>query len=562
MLAQLKIRNFALIDALDVSFGSGLNIISGETGAGKSIIIGAIGLLLGDRASTEMIRSGADAAEVEAFFELDDDDPARKKLEESGIDNGQGEGVVIRRVMSRTGKSRVYINGSMANLSLLSSVGESLMNICGQREHSVMLNEERHLDMLDAFGGLYPLRSEYNGLFEGWQGLKAKIQRLDEIKNKRMEQEDLARFQLAEIKEAEVKLHEDDKLAAERKVLLSLQKLMDAAERAHVLLYDREESVLASLKSVIDCVRDIRKIDESLKISEDELESIYYPLEEAAFTLRDYYQNLVPDPGRLARIEERLELLGRLKRKYGGTLDGVINKQAELEKALADLSDLEDDLDKANEDLREIELRMAAKAELLSSKRRQAATALENAIVDELKSLRMETAEFQVVFHNFEEGKSLPFDYRGIDRVEYYLSANAGEETKPLNKIASGGELSRIILAIKKVLARAGAVGVIVFDEVDSGIGGETADRVGEKLRDVALNHQVLCITHLPQIACYGNHHYRVIKAENESRTTTRIEHLSESERRNEIARMLGGRELTETTKRHDHEMLERAARR
>jgi DNA repair protein RecN (Recombination protein N) len=560
MLAQLKIRNFALIDALDVSFDAGLNILSGETGAGKSIIIGAIGLLLGDRASTDMIRSGAEAAEVEALFELDDSDPVRKKLVESGIDSGEGEGVIIRRVMSRTGKNKVYINGSMANLSLLSHVGESLMNICSQREHSVMLNEDRHLDMLDAFGDLNTLRSEYNGLFEEWQDLKAKIRQLNDMKNKRLEQEDLTRFQLAEIKQAEVRHNEDDQLSAERKVLLSLQKLMEAAGRAHVLLYEREESILASLKNVIDCVRDIRKIDDSLKISESDLESIYYPLEEAAFNIRDYCRTLVPDPDRLAQIEERLELLGRLKRKYGGSIESIIEKQAELEKTLADLSDLEDDLDKTEEVLSKIESRMAAKAQLLSSKRRQAATALEEAVVEELKSLRMESAEFKVVFKDAEKDESLPFDYRGIDFVEFYLSANAGEEAKPLNRVASGGELSRIILAMKKVLARAGEVGVIVFDEVDSGIGGETADRVGEKLRDVARNHQVLCITHLPQIACYGNCHYRVTKAEDETRTTTRIEPLSVSERLNEIARMLGGRELTETTKLHAREMLERAS--
>ncbi|OPY09751.1 MAG: DNA repair protein RecN [Syntrophus sp. PtaB.Bin001] len=560
MLAQLKIRNFALIDALDVSFDSGLNIISGETGAGKSIIIGAIGLLLGDRASADMIRSGAEAAEVEALFELDDSAPVRKKLVESGIDSGEGEGVIIRRVMSRTGKNKVYINGSMANLSLLSHVGESLMNICSQREHSVMLNEDRHLDMLDAFGDLNTLRSEYNGLFEEWQDLKAKIRQLNDMKNKRLEQEDLARFQLAEIKQAEVRLNEDDQLSAERKVLLSLQKLMEAAGRAHVLLYEREESILASLKNVIDCVRDIRKIDDSLKISESDLESIYYPLEEAAFNIRDYCRTLVPDPDRLAQIEERLEHLGRLKRKYGGSIESIIEKQAELEKTLADLSDLEDDLDKTEEVLSKIESRMAAKAQLLSSKRRQAATALEEAVVEELKSLRMESAEFKVVFKDAEKDESLPFDYRGIDFVEFYLSANAGEDAKPLNRVASGGELSRIILAMKKVLARAGEVGVIVFDEVDSGIGGETADRVGEKLRDVARNHQVLCITHLPQIACYGNCHYRVTKAEDETRTTTRIEPLSVSERLNEIARMLGGRELTETTKLHAREMLERAS--
>jgi len=307
-------------------------------------------------------------------------------------------------------------------------------------------------------------------------------------------------------------------------------------------------------------VRAIRRIDGSLNLSEQDLEALYYPLEEASFTLRNYRQRLAPDPGRLTDIEDRLETLGRLKRKYGGSLEEALKKQEDLEKTLTALSDLEEDLGEARDSLREIELRMSAKAEELSSARRQAAAVLGRAIEDELRGLRMDAAVFDVVFQNATEGTDPVFHPRGIDLVEFYLSANAGEEPKPLNRIASGGELSRIILAMKKVLARAGAVGVIVFDEVDSGIGGETADRVGDKLRDVALHHQVLCITHLPQIACYGERHYRVIKAADGSRTTTRIEPLSEAERPEEIARMLGGRELTDTTKRHAREMLERAA--
>mgnify|MGYP000844948887 FL=1 len=558
MLAQLKIRNFALIDALDVSFDRGLNILSGETGAGKSIIIGAIGLLLGDRASTEMIRSGAEAAEVEAFFDLDEGDPVREKLAEAGLDDG--EGMIVRRVMSRSGRNRVYINGSMATLNLLADLGESLMNICGQREHSVMLNADRHLDMLDAFGDLNPLRSGYGALFETRQDLLGRVEKLTEAKNRRTEQEELARFQLDEIHKAAVIPGEDDRLTAERQVLLSVQKLMDAAGQAHELLYDRGDSVLASLKNVISCVRDIRKLDESLNLSEAELDALYYSLEEAAFTLRDYRQRLVPDPGRLAGIEERLEILGRLKRKYGGSLDGVLEKQAELENSLTELSGLEETLEKTQASLREIETRMREKAEELSAARRRAAAVLEQAIEEELRGLRMEAADFDVVFQDGGEEGNPPFNPRGIDQVEFYLSANAGEEPKPLNRIASGGELSRIILAMKKVLARAGAVGVIVFDEVDSGIGGETADRVGDRLRDVARHHQVLCITHLPQIACYGERHYRVIKAAEGDRTTTRIELLSDEERPEEIARMLGGREMTETTKRHAREMLARAA--
>jgi len=558
MLAQLKIRNFALIDTLDVSFGEGLNILTGETGAGKSIIIGAIGLLLGDRASADNIRTGTETAEVEALFELDEGDPVRAILAESGFDCGNE--LVIRRMIARSGKNRIYINGSIATLNLLSAVGESLMNICSQREHSVMLNADRHLDMLDAFGNHQVLRSEYGELFSAWQEIQEKIAKLTEAVKRRAEQEELARFQLAEILQAAVTPGEDERLATERQVLLSIQKLMDAAGKAHELLYNREESIVGSLKGVIACVREILKIDESLRLSEPELESIYYSLEETAFTLRDYFQRLVPDPGRLAAIEERLELLGRLKRKYGGSLEEVQNRQGELKGVLAQLTSLEKELKTAEKALGEAESQLEVKARSLSSARHQAAVLLGSAIEKELESLSMEKAVFKVFFQNSGEGKAVCYLPRGIDSVEFYLSANAGEEPKPLNRIASGGELSRIILAMKKVLVRAGAVGVIVFDEVDSGIGGETADRVGYKLRDVAQGVQVLCITHLPQIACYGDRHYRVIKISAEGRSTTRIEPISEEERPEEIARMLGGRELTQTTKRHAREMLERVA--
>ena len=558
MLAQLKIRNFALIDTLDVSFGAGLNILTGETGAGKSIIIGAIGLLLGDRASADNIRTGTETAEVEALFELDEGDPVRAILAESGFDCGNE--LVIRRVIARSGKNRIYINGSIATLNLLSAVGDSLMNICSQREHSVMLNADRHLDMLDAFGSHQVLRSEYGELFSAWQELQERMVRLTEAVKRRAEQEELARFQLAEILQAAVTPGEDERLTSERQVLLSVQKLMDASGQAHELLYDKEESILGSLKGVIACVREIRKVDESLRLSEPELESIYYSLEETAFTLRDYFQRLVPDPGRLAAIEERLELLGRLKRKYGESLEEVQKRQGELEGALTELTSLEKELTAAEKALGEAESQLEVKARSLSSARHQAAVLLGSALEKELESLSMEKAVFQVFFQNSGEEKAVCYLPRGIDSVEFYLSANAGEEPKPLNRIASGGELSRIILAMKKVLVRAGAVGVIVFDEVDSGIGGETADRVGYKLRDVARGVQVLCITHLPQIACYGDRHYRVIKISAEGRSTTRIEPISEAERPEEIARMLGGRELTQTTKRHAREMLERVA--
>ncbi len=555
MLAELNIRNFAIIDELKVVFDRGLNMISGETGAGKSIIVGAVGLLLGDRANADMIRSFEDAATVEALFDIRAQEGLKSRIGEMGF--GDDEELVVRRVVSRSGKNRVYINGRLASLALLTEIGESLINICGQHEHQMILNPANHLEILDEFGGLSPLRTDYRDIFQQYRSLRAKLRTLQDRQAKSTERQDLLRYQIGEISGADIRRDEDAALTEEKKVLANVQKLMDLAGAAYETLYGKAGAVLSEFRGVVSAVKEIQKIDAGLKLTGPELEDLYFRIEEAAFALRDYHKRLSFDPGRLEAIEERLELLGRLKRKYGGTLDAVLDRWAEADRELGEISSLEEEIGALSAHIATEKGRLKAAAEALSAKRRQSAAALKQSVEGEIRTLGMDRARFETAFGDPPvDGEDAAFGENGIDVPEFYLSTNLGEEVKPLRQIASGGELSRIMLALKKVLARTGSVGTIVFDEVDSGIGGATAQIVGRKLREVARHHQVLCITHLPQIACYGDRHYRVVKRVVEDRTNTAVSLITGEERLEEIARMLGGVELTDKTREHAREML------
>ncbi len=556
MLTELNIRNFAIIDELKIAFDGGLNVISGETGAGKSIIIGAVGLLLGDRANADMIRSFEDAAVVEALFNIRAYDGLQKKVREMGF--GDGDELIVRRVVSRSGKNRIYINGALASLASLATIGESLINICGQHEHQMILDPENHTDVLDEFGGLLPLRSVYQEVYSRYRELNEKLRGLQDLRRKKDEREDLLRFQIGEISQADIRKDEDAALLDEKKILANVQKLIDFAETAYETLYGKGDSVLTGFRNAATAVKEIRKIDTALKLSEGDMEELYYRIEDAAFILRDYAKRHSFDPARMEALEERLELLGRLKRKYGGTLDAVLSKQTEAEEELRNIASVEEEIGMSAAAIAAERGRLTETGGTLSGRRREVATALKETIEAEIQTLGMENARFAVVFSEISEGDAA-FNEKGMDDLEFYLSTNVGEELKPLRGIASGGELSRIMLAVKKVLARTGSVGTIVFDEVDSGIGGATAQIVGQKLKEVSRHHQVLCITHLPQIACCGDRHYRVVKRIAGKRTNTAVSVLSEAERLEEIARMLGGIELTEKTRDHAREMLSAA---
>jgi len=554
MLNDLSITNFAIIDELHVSFDDGLNIISGETGAGKSILIGAVSLLLGDRATADMIRTHADTATVEAQFDIRGHKTLRAKLTE--MDFPAGEELIIRRVISRTGKNRAQINGQMATLTNLAAVSEMLINICGQHEHQQLLDAQNHLDILDEFGGCLNAREEYRTDFDRYQQLQARIARLEDMRRHRTEKMELIRFQLKEIESVNPQPGEDAALAEEKKVLANVQKLSDGANRAYALLYADQGSVNERLKDILSQIREIQKIDSGLKISASDVESSFVILQEAALTLRDYAKNLIFDPERLAAIDERQDGINRLKRKHGGTLEAVLAKKQQMIAELESVTHVEDELLDLNREKEAILTDLKRKALTLSKSRVGAAAKLKKTVDAEIHSLNMPHAFFFVEFLKRAADAGADFGPRGGDEVEFYLAANAGEEPRPLNRIASGGELSRIVLALKNALSQTGSAGTVVFDEVDSGIGGATAEIVGRKLKDVSASHQVICITHLPQIAAFGGLHLRVSKKVADGRTVTCVEQLDESQKIEEISRMLGGVDLTQTARDHARAML------
>jgi len=559
MLRELKIQNLAIIDTLEISFVEGLNVISGETGAGKSIIIGAVGLLLGDRASSDVIRSSEETAVVEALFDITGRDEIKDKLAEIGCDGD--DDLVVKRIVSRSGKNKIYINGNLATLGSLSSLSESLVNVCSQHEHQTILNADNHIDILDEFGQLMPLRNQYSLLYKDFCNLQGYLAELELQNGNKQEREGFLKFQLKEIIDAHITPGEDTALLEEKKILRNAKQLNEHARNAHDILYAGEDSVLERLSRVIGDVKEIREIDTSLGVSTDDLDSIYFSLEETALALRDYTYRIVYDPERLEEVDNRLEYLSRLKRKYGATLDEVLRKQCDIEHEFKTISSVEDEIERVSGEIARRKERVMASARELSARRADVAVRLKDEIEREIHTLRMASAFFEVRFHQpLDNAAGEPqIHYRGCDIPEFYLSTNIGEEPKPLNRIASGGELSRIVLAMKKVLARTGSVGTIIFDEVDTGIGGATAEIVGHKLQEVANHHQVICISHLPQIACFGDHHLLVAKKVEGKKTNTEVRLLSGEERLNEITRMLGGVEITEKTREHAQEMLRSA---
>ncbi len=551
MLTELNIRNFAIIDELKVSLTEGLNVITGETGAGKSIIIGAVGLLLGERASSDLIRSSAETATVEALFDISDKEQLKEALRKSGFYDG--DELVVKRIVARSGKNRVYVNGNLSTLNMLSTLAESLVNISGQHEHQIILNAENHIDILDEFGDSLSLRSEFTNLYYECQNLKSRLTELESLNRASEKREEFLRFQLKEIEDAGITVGEDLSLSREKNILSNAKRLAEYAAESYETLYGKGGSILEELGGTIKNIKEIKKIDPDLKVSEQGLDSMFFSLEDIAFTLRDYVKDISFEPDRLEEIEDRLEYLGRLKRKYGKTLEEVLETKKGVEEELKHISSLEEDIKMISTQIFSKETFLLEKGKVLSQRRHEVAEVLKEALENEIHALGMANTRFEVSFDKTVEDK---IGSKGIDIVEFYLSTNVGEELKPLNRIASGGELSRIVLAMKKVLAGTGAVDTIIFDEVDSGIGGAMAGIVGRKLQEVSKRHQVICITHLPQIACFGDSHFLVSKRVSGERTNTQISVLSESDRLDEITRMLSGLKMTEKTREHAREML------
>jgi len=558
MLLQLNIKDFAIIDNLQISFGRGLNILTGETGAGKSIIVDAVKLILGDRASAEDIRSSKDEAVVEAMFDASCFKDRGEFLEIAGLPND--ENLIIRRIISRSGKNKVFINGGMANLATLQQIGNRIIDIYGQHDHQSLTRPEEHIDILDSFGGLITLRTEFVAAYKEFVSIKTELDRLALDSQRLLEKQDFLSFQSNEIEAAGLKTGEDEELKKEKEILANAERLFDATNFGHDTLYASSGSVLERIGQALNKLRDASRFDERFKPMIEGIESAVCQLEDAASSLRDYASGISFEPGRLEEVDNRLDAINKLKKKYGQTIELILQKKVELDKELDDIVHHDEriaELKKALDISREKATTLAKK---LSAKRGDAGKILKKKIEQELSDLGMKKTVFEVkIRKDADEAGGFKLAENGMDIIEFFISPNPGEEPKPLAKIASGGELSRIMLAIKRITT--GKIPVLIFDEVDAGIGGGTAEVVGKKLKEVSKNHQVLCITHLPQIAAFADMHYSVAKEISGGRTCAKVYELKGDEKVAELSRMLGGVKITSKTKEHAMEMLENASR-
>jgi DNA repair protein RecN (Recombination protein N) len=564
VLAELQISNFAIIKTLSVSFKPGLTVVTGETGAGKSILVNAINLLLGSRGSGDLIRTGSQEAAVTVLFHLADD--VNSVEVQASLGDLSGAEVVVKRVLSTSGRNRFYVNGQLATLGLLSQFCRGLVSISGQREHQLFLEPEAHLEIVDAFGGLEAERQTYEQTFGELKRLQSELRRLQRQAQERQEKEELHRFQLDEIHNARIQKNEEIQLEVERERLRHVEKFRQGASEAHQILYLDSGAVLEEVSQCQKILSDLGKLDPAFKSLAQTLEGVRHQVEDVSLTLRDHIQNIQADPARMEWVEERLHTLKRLMRKYGSSTREVLAHADVLQQELEASESDEVEIAAREEELEKIRQQALSEALKLSKRRRQAARRLGKAVEKSLVTLDMAKCRFQVRFDQ-ESGSDTEcvrvgeylLDKKGVDRVAFFFSANPGEELRPMASIASGGELSRIVLALKELLAQEAVHETLIFDEVDAGIGGRTADRVGQRLKDLARQHQVVCITHLPQIACYGDYHYVVRKSARKGRTTTAMEELSGKERLEEIARMLGGAKISVKTRAHAKEMLEQA---
>ena len=563
MLQELAIRNFAIIDDLRIRFAGGLTVLSGETGAGKSIIINAVNLLLGSRAQSGLIRTGADAAELEALFAVDPGSRTAQTMVAQGVD--PGEGLMIRRVIARSNQNRIYINDRIATVQALCSVTEGLASISGQHAHQGLLNEDHHLDILDRFGGLLPLRRQVADLYYEICPKVRQLAELEENQHRRNEQLELLQFQLREIDGMAPLAGEDEALELERNRLKNRARLMQTLQESIESLYSAPGAVVERLTSVGRDLEAAVRIDPELSSQAAELTQAALVVEDCVDGLRTYLGRLDLDGGRMEEVEARLDALNRLKRKHGGSMDALLVRREEMAIELDRVENLAETMEEIKGELAVMHGKLAKAAMALSRKRKKAAGDLGAKVVVELKTLRMENTAFEVTvapvttddrLSPYLVVDNLAMTEAGLDRARFLIAPNPGETPKPLAGIASGGELSRVVLALKAILARTDALETVVFDEVDAGIGGSVAEVVGKKLAALARHHQIVCITHLSQIAKFGDHHYRISKHVSRGRTRTAIEPLAGDDRIEEIARMLGGEAITVATLDHAREIM------
>jgi DNA repair protein RecN (Recombination protein N) len=554
VLLELRVENYAVIDSLVVEFSSGLNLLTGETGAGKSILIDALSLLLGDKASTEMIRHGAEKATVSGVFEVDEKRLAHI-LEENGIEP-EGHQIIVKREVAAGGKGRVFVNNQPATVALLRALAPALASIHAQNQTILAFDETARLGLLDTYAGhdLSDLAEKYSA----WTTLRERLAQLDRDEQDRLRMADLWIFQKKEIGAARLQPGEDQKLETEKRVLANSEKLFGAATAAYQVLYEDDSSALTNISAAKKQFEELARFDPKFLETLAALESAKAAIEDVSATARDYADGIDASPERLAEVEDRLALLDRLKRKYGSTVDEVIAYEEDVARKLDELENREDVVRDLKKQLAAAETVFLMAAQAVSKKRHSAARELQKLVEAEINQLAMK-AQFKIEVSGSDETAN--WTPSGFDSVTYLISPNPGEPLKPVEQIASGGELSRVMLALKATIeagkkSKGGTQRTLVFDEIDTGIGGRAAEAVGKKLKSLARANQVLCITHLPQIASFADHHYLIEKMEIAGRTKTSVRALSAAEQTEEIARMLSGATLTETSRQHAEQLL------
>ena len=566
MLAELRLENYAVIDNLAVEFAAGLNLLTGETGAGKSILIDALALLLGEKASADVIRAGADRAVISAVFEIDDktEKIAARILEANGIDpNDEDESIILRREIAAGGKGRVFINNQPATVGVLRLLAPHLATIHAQNESILSFDAAARLELLDAFAGTQ--REPTSEAFAGWKGIAHRIEELEHGEQDRLRLLDLWTFQKREIEDARQQPGEDERLETEKRVLANAEKIYSAAMNAFDLLYEGSASTSSSLRTAQKHIEELSRYEPKFREALGAIETARISVEDVGATLRDYAGGIQASPEHLAEVEDRLALIDRLKRKYGPTLEDVIHHGEEVSRKLSEMENKDEILAGLRRDLAQAAEEYLRAARAISKKRCEAARKLEKLVEAEINDLAMKSDFHIEVSGTDEEGN---WNGSGFDQVLYLISTNPGEPLRRLEQIASGGELSRVMLALKaSVEAGQGKKATVtrvsspvhrtlIFDEIDTGIGGRAAEAVGKKLKALSRANQVLCVTHLPQIATFADHHYVIEKKSSADRTRTAVRLITGEERTEEVARMLSGAKLTETSRKHAEQML------
>lgn len=566
MLVHLSITNLAVIEAVEVDFHRGFHVLTGETGAGKSIIIDALGLIAGARGSAELIRYGCEKAEMEASFDLNEDHIVWSILDNFGIRAERNELLIIRREISQQGKSTSRINGQLVNLSMLREVGESLIAMHGQHDHQNLLRPEKHLSLLDAYGAeqINPAKQKYQETYRSFVQIDKKFNELRSTSQQSLQMLDLYKFQLEEIAAAGLKEGEDELLSEEKLKLSHSEKMMGAISEAYQLMYGSQG--LDVIAKAVSRLQEITAFDQKqIGPIVEQLQSAFYQLEDASYALRDYREKIEFNPGRLDEVEERLNVISSFRRKYGDNITDILNYYHKIEAEAYALENKDEMLDQLQQQRDKLMEQLMEQALTLSSIRKEKASQLASEIENELKDLQMSRTTFQIQFEIHQDqtsgvdwhGQKIRPSKHGIDIAEFLISANPGEPLRPLSKIASGGELSRIMLALKSIFAKHESIPLLIFDEVDTGVSGRAAQSIAEKLFKLSSGCQVFSISHLPQVACMADEQYLIEKVIQGERTITKVEALTRDGRVLELARMLGGVEITDKTLHHAQDMLD-----